>query len=173
MEALGRLQRFRAFGENHPGEAKTLRYYSRWYHEAIRELSSMRGTKLGAEEIHARLGGRVPLREIEESLKFLEEHGYLGRGETRDSCSESIRGLALGQFQREMLRIAGEKLDEAPEAKRHVLGRTLAVSPETYEKIRTLMRETENRIAELARTDWRDAEIYHVTLAAFPLTGKS
>ncbi|HUP56649.1 MAG TPA: TIGR02147 family protein [Bdellovibrionota bacterium] len=178
MEALNRIQRFRAYGENQPREAETFQYLSRWYHVAIREMAGLKGLKLEPTEIQRRLKSRVPLKEIEEGLKFLVERGFIERGpggavsfpEKNIQCFEKVHQVALRQFHREMFRIAGETLDNTPIDERHVVGHTVAVSKETYSKIRELMEKTIRSIADLTRADRRADSVYHVALAAFPLT---
>jgi uncharacterized protein (TIGR02147 family) len=179
MEALNRIQRFRAYSEKQPREAEAFQYLSRWYHVAIREMATLKGLKLEPGEIQRRLKSRITLKEIEEGLSFLVDHGFIKRGpggavsipEKSTECFEKVHQVALRQFHREMFRIAGEALDDTPADERHVVGHTVAVSKETYSKIRELMETTIRSIAELTRSDRRADSVYHVSLAAFPLSG--
>jgi|GEM_PF-1719485 len=181
MEALGRIQRFRAYEQHNPQEMETFQYLSRWYHVAIREMAGLDGVEWEPAAIQKRLKSRVPLKEVDDALKFLVDHKYIELSkdgavnfpEKNIQCFDKIFQVALRQFHREMFRIAGETLDNTPIEQRHVLGHTVAVSKSTYVKIRDLMEQTIRNIAELTKSDPHADSVYHVILAAFPLTESS
>lgn len=178
MEALNRIQRFRAFGQNNPQEVETFQYLSRWYHVAIREMAGLKGFNLEPAAIQRRLKSRVPLKDIEEALRFLIDHRYIeldGDGkvklpEKQVQCFGKIYQIALRQFHREMFRVAGETLDNTSIEHRHVLGHTVAVSKEGYTKIRDLMETMIRSIADITKSETDAESVYHVMLGAFPLT---
>jgi uncharacterized protein (TIGR02147 family) len=176
--ALERMNRSRAYRNRNHNESAVYRYLTHWYYVAIREMSALPGFKADAEWIRPRLNVPVSLKEIEIALSFLIEHKYietLPDGSIRPpskplDCMSGVYRMALIQFHREMLALAGNSIDIVPSEKRNILGYSLIVDPGKFEKIQSVLSKAYDEIRLISQEEGPSESVYHVALAFFPLT---
>ena len=177
LKALEKIQRSRTYQELNPKEFEVYRYLAHWYYVAIREMAGLPDFKLEPSWIQERLRGRLSLKEIEEAVSFLIENNYIelrkdgtaGLPDKDLKCVGGVYRLALAQFHREMLELAGRSLHEVPVEERDITGHTFAVPKEKLGEMRKILEEAREKIAKLS-DDRKNSEVFHVALAAFPLT---
>lgn len=177
-EALRKLQQFRNYQSANPSELEIYRYLSHWYYVGIRELAALEDFEADAKWIRARLRVKLTLQEIEQALSFLKDHGYLTPGPggrlrpaARDvDCLGGVYRIALGQFHSEMLSLATQSIENTPSAERMLLGRTFAVSSGQFDQLKEILDEAFKKIILLEESRKVADSVYHVELAAFPLT---
>lgn len=180
VQALTDLQKQSDYKLSHHSELEAHQYLSRWYYVAIRELVNLPDFKNDLAWIQDRLRGRVSQKEISEGMQFLIKYGFIltnsmGQfkvAEKQLSCHEGVYKISLGEFHRQMLDIAKKSIDEVPREERTLLGHTVALSQEQYNKIQVLLRKAINEIETVENTSQVKTEVYHIELAAFPLTKK-
>ena len=180
LDALERIQRFRSYRELNPREIEVYRYLTRWYYVAIREMTALEGFRADAAWIQERLRAKVPLKEIEQALEFLKSNGYLevlpdgtAKLPQKDvQCVGGVYRIALAQFHREMLTRASDSLSHTSSEERTITGHTVAVAPEQYDEVKRILDEALTKIAQLPQSE-SPSSVYHVALAAFPLTKPS
>jgi uncharacterized protein (TIGR02147 family) len=177
LEALGKVQRYESYKAKNLREIEVYRYLTRWHYVAVREMALLPGFKADPSWIQSRLRGRVPLADISAALDFLETHKFLTPVEgtlkpsQRDlDCTEGVYKISLAQFHRQMLSMASEAIDVVPRAQRSITGQTVAVGREGLEKIKKVLDDALNKIGEIAASSKGATDVYHVALAAFPLT---
>lgn len=181
VRALTDLQKLADYKENHYSELEAHQYLSRWYYVAIRELVSLPDFKNDPAWIQDRLRGRVSQKEIIEGIQFLSKYGFILMStsgnfkvaEKQLRCNEGVYKISLGEFHRQMLDIAKNSIDEVSREERILLGHTVALSKEQFDKIQTLLRETLNKIETVDNSSQPETEVYQIELAAFPITKKS
>ena len=71
-----------------------------------------------------------------------------------------------------MLDIAKVSIDEVSRDERLLLGHTVALSKEQYEKVQAILREAINKIETVDSKLQIESEVYQIEVAAFPLTKK-
>lgn len=179
-EAFEKIQRYRTYQQVNPREIEVYRYLTRWFYVAIREMALLPGFRPDARWIQARLKGKVSLKEVQQALDFLISNGFMtvqpdGTVKVPQKDMQCIGGvfkLALGNFHSEMLGLAIEAISNTPRDKRSVTGHTMAVSEKNYDKMVKILEGALKQIADLEETDDSANDVYHVALAAFPLSLK-
>lgn len=180
-DALERIQRFEGYRDRNQAEVEVYRYLTHWYYVAIREMANLPDFVADPHWIQERLTMHVPLAEVEAALGFLLENGYLSKGESgqvkptqkRLNCSGGVFRVALSQFHREILDLAGKSIETVPSAERSLTGHTIALSEEGFAQARAILDETIERIAKLPKAGEEAKRIYHFELLGVPLSGKA
>ncbi len=182
VQALTSLQKLKDYKETHRLELEVHQYLSRWYYVAIRELVNTSDFKGDPAWIQERLRGRVSQKEIEEALQFLLRFGFILKNESgvysvaqkQLDCHEGVYKISLGEFHRQMLDWAKLSIEETPRAERLLLGHTAALTRSQFEKIQNILRNSIGDIESVGNaTPSSSREVYHIELAAFPLTKNS
>lgn len=180
VRALTELQKISDYKKNHHSELEAHQYLSRWYYVAIRELVNLPEFKAEPAWIQERLRGRISQKEIIEGLEFLikfefilkDSSGKFKVAEKQLSCHEGVYKISLGEFHRQMLDIAKVSIDEVSRDERLLLGHTVALSKQQFEKVQLILREAINKIESADNKLQNESEVYHIEVAAFPLTKK-
>lgn len=180
VQALTDLQKQSDYKISHHSELEAHQYLSHWYHVAIRELVNLPDFKDDPSWIQDRLRGRISQKEISEGMQFLIKYGFILKNlagqfkvaKKQLSCHEGVYKISLGEFHRQMLDIAKNSIDEVSREERILLGHTVALSKDQYDKIQALLREAISKIETVDNTSQPKSEVYHIELAAFPLTKK-
>jgi uncharacterized protein (TIGR02147 family) len=155
--------------------------YTTWYHSAVRSLLGMHrfaDTEKDYERLAAMVTPAITPPQARKSVELLVRLGFARKSDggvfeltgSAITTGENITSLAVANFQQETMRLAGEAMDRFPRDERYVGTVTVGVSRETFEKIRALLVETSDRIAEMANADERADTVYQVNLQAFPLS---
>lgn len=180
-EAFEKIQRYRTYQQVNPREIEVYRYLTRWFYVAIREMALLPGFRPDARWIQARLRGKVSLKDVQQALDFLISSGFMtvqpdGSVTVPQKDMQCIGGvfkLALGNFHSEMLGLAIDSISSTPRDRRSVTGHTMAISEKNYQKVVKILESALKQIAELEETDDSNNEVYHIALAAFPLSAKA
>lgn len=180
--AFAALQASDGFRENYPKEFETFRYLESWVNVVIRELTLVEGFNSDPRWIQSQLSFPVTIRQIEESLRFLWEHGLLKLEPDgglipadRDlTCLGGVYQLSLGNFHRGMLDLAKSSLERYRASQREQIGYTMALSRDDFGKIREILADAKERIKEIERKSRARGPdtVYHVNFSAFPVAGK-
>ena len=179
VDAFERLNQFRVYRSQNQNESSVFRYLTHWYFVAIREMSAMAEFKADPKWIQSRLQYPVPLKEIESALEFLITNKFIEKlpdGTIRPpsrslDCLGGVYRMALTQFHKEMLGLAGKSIENTSEKKRKILGYTLTVNVEQFEKIQNLLNQVYDEIRKISQEQSSNAEsVYQIELALFPLT---
>ena len=181
VHALTGLQKLKDYKENHHSELEAHQYLSRWYYVAIRELVNLPDFKNEPAWIQERLRGRISQKEISEGMQFLINYGFVLKSSTGKfqvaekqlSCHEGVYKISLGEFHRQMLDIAKNSIEDVSREERILLGHTVALSKEQYDKIQVILKEAINKIETVDNSSQPGSEVYQIEVAAFPLTKKT
>ncbi len=181
LKALDGIHRYRSYRKLNPNEIEVYRYLTHWYNVAIRELAALPDFKADPAWIQQRLRYKVSLKEIEQSLAFLKESGYLeilpdGKARLPEKdvkCLGGVFRIAIQQFHGEMLSLAIESLESVPPAERNIVGHTTAIAAEDFGEVKRILDDALERVAEIGRRKKPMGQVIQVSLAAFPLTDES
>ncbi len=157
------------------------RFYSEWYHSAIREI-------LGVLEVHTpseiarALTPPISAGQARESLRLMEELGLIrkeldGRYASTEpfitGTSRSVTKTAISNFQRRMCTLASEVWDRFSEDEFNMGTMTMSVSESLLPKIVEELRACRNRILTMVRDDQRKStRVYQLNTNLFPLSHK-
>lgn len=181
VQALTDLQKLKDYKDSHHSELEAHQYLSRWYYVAIRELVNLPEFRNEPAWIQERLRGRISQKQIIEGVQFLlkydfilkDDSGQFRVAEKQLSCHEGVYKISLGEFHRQMLDIAKISIDDVSREERLLLGHTVALSKDQYEKIQAILKEAITKIENVDNTTQVETEVYQIEVAAFPLTKKS
>jgi len=178
LDAFERMNRIRSYRRANPKESNVFLYLTHWYYVAIREMSELPDFSLDPAWIQSRLQYPVDLREIEAAVRFLTENKFI---ETKPDgrvapparsldCLGGVYRLALTRFHHEMLSLAGQSIEHVSSEDRRILGYTLAVEKDRFDRIQEVLSKAHEEIRAIAQEGGTGDTVYHVELASFPLT---
>jgi len=178
---LGALQKLKDVRTVKPNQYD---FFSAWHHSAIRSLVGMHAFTSSTEDserLAAMVRPPITAAQARKSLKLLEETGFIKKNgcgvyeltSNAIATGENIRSLGIANFQRETLRLALEALDHATVEERYIGTVTVGVSTAAFERIRNVLIETNNKIAEIANADDEADRVFQINLQAFPLSKPS
>ena len=159
-------------------EGEAFRYASTWYFPAVRELARRPDFRADPTWIAGTLVPSITVAQARDALGTLLELGLLVQDElgTRQADSSvvsprEVAGLAVHNYHRGMLELAGEGIGRFKARERHFIGVTVCV-PEA------LVPELKERLGEVAadlleRCDGADGDperVYQLGLHLFPLS---
>lgn len=179
-KALSHLQRFRQYSELNPRDSELFRYFSRWYHLAIREMATWPGFELDPKWIQGRLKQTVKLEELASALEFLvgagfisvNAHGKAERPTKRLEAHTSVLSVAMTQFHQQTLSLASDALTDTPADDRHYVAHTFSVSRADFEKARDIIDEAIEKISKLGGRGPDLSAVYQCTMTLYPWTRK-
>lgn len=159
-------------------EEKQYAYFSAWHHAALRSLLAYHRFDGNWKALGEKLSPPITAKLARESATLLQELGLVrlredGVFELVDdhvSTGQEFRSLAVRQFQREMLRLAGDSLERHPPERRNVSTLTVAVDEACFrdleEMFREFRRQVLQRVDEVAAPD----RVLQANFQLFPLT---
>jgi len=152
-------------------------YYDSWKNPVVRELAPlMPGAMPG--EIAKMCTQEISALEVRKSLAFLERAGFLKQidenvyVQTEKSVEGSKEGLplAIRSMHREMGNLAVDSLDRFTAEVRNVMGVTMGINHETYERIVHELEECRKKITAIAEECCDIRQVYRLNLQLFPLS---
>lgn len=181
LESLSKKKHFR---DAHRSEYEFSKYLSKWYYVAIKELAGLVDFRENADWIQSKLAFNVTKTEVRKALSFLKqsgilitENGKLASSQRQMNCEDGIFRISLGGFHKQILNLVSKSIDTVPRDQRLLLGYTLALSDTNREAANSILIEAFEKIKNLdaqiisaKQTAESSAEIYHIELAAIPLS---
>lgn len=176
-----RLSRARGYLQVRRIERDQYDYYTTWYAPPIRELIAVEGFREDPAWIAAQLVPAITAAQATRVLKLLERlrlirrdaDGRLVQCAEMISTGPEVKGLAVRNFHRAMIRRAEEALDRFPVDQRHASGLTVSMSAERAARITEKLHELRRMLFELmcepCEGDIATA-VYQLNLQLFPVT---
>ena len=142
-------------------EGDTYLYLSRWYCPAIRELANLPHFEADPDWITERIQPRITKGQANEALNILTNLGMLtvlddGTVELDDgtlTTPPEVMGLAVHNYHREMLRLAGESIDRFEPDERHLIGVTVPANPQIIERLKAEINQVAARLCDLCDSE--------------------
>ncbi len=178
IEAVNQMSHMKRFLDNNKKEIRVYEYLTKWFYVAIREIVALNDFKPDYEWIRNKLNGKLTLAEVQDALDFLIANGFLikdstgklSQAETALDCREGIFKLSLGQFHRQMFGLAADSIENVPRDQRYIIGHTVAISESDFKRIKEIIDESVQKITQLGDEAKQKEHVYHIEIAAFPLT---
>jgi uncharacterized protein (TIGR02147 family) len=159
-------------------DASKYEYFSKWYYVAIRELLnySRFGGDYGA--LAASLNPRISEAKAKKAVELLVKLGLVekdDKGIFRPTnqfitTGESWDSIAVENFQREMLSLAGESIGKIAKADRETSTVTVSVSWPCFKAMKDRLREVRKELLEMARMEDEPDGVFQINFQIFPLT---
>ncbi|MBD3344146.1 MAG: TIGR02147 family protein [Chitinivibrionales bacterium] len=153
-------------------------YYSTWYHSVIRSLIDLYPEFQDFTDLARQLSPRITVAETKKSVQLLEKSGLIqkdekGRYRISDKAITSgphEKALPIANYQRETMRLAQEALDRYDKSARDITTMTLGISKNGYSRICELLKETRQKIVEIAADDNQADQVYQLNMQLFPFS---
>ncbi|MGE3756344.1 MAG: TIGR02147 family protein [Pseudobdellovibrionaceae bacterium] len=142
QELSEQILKLKGFGKAHPLYEQQYRYYSEWYHVAIRELIASENFEENPEWIASQLNPKISPKMANSALALLAElqmiqrdsNGRLQTLHNRVSASHPIVKSSVVTFHKTMIQLGSESLERYATNEREVSSVTTSFSPESLEK---------------------------------------
>jgi uncharacterized protein (TIGR02147 family) len=155
-------------------------YYDTWYASVIRELACLHdfGDDYAglARHVHPRITPRQARDAVAQlvTLGLIKRRSAGGYEQTKTDLTTGaeVSSLAIRNFNRTMIRLAGESLDGVSPSERHTSGVTMGVSQPCYEMIVAEIAAFEDRVIAMANADKGSDRVYQLSVQLFPTSKK-
>jgi uncharacterized protein (TIGR02147 family) len=160
-------------------EEKMYRYFQQWYTVVIRELLNTFEFKGDYSDLASRVEPTISPAQARQSVKLLEELGLVeidneGCYRLTDqflTTDKQLRSLAVREFQRSMIRLAGEALDRFKAEQRDISSLTISTNIDCLELIREKLDATRKEILQMvAEHDGTSDDVYQLNIQVFPVS---
>lgn len=177
IESLNQIIRIAKSKSENTNDLKIFEYLTSWYNVAIFELVNLTEFQLDPVWIQQRLIKCISLFEIQDSIKFLQAHKFIGQTEggkwiqlKQDlSCQGGIYRLSLGEFHRQIFELAHASIETVPREDRLIMGQTMALSVQDFENLKLIINDAVSKMNQVNKNPSEKTAIYHVEIAAFPM----
>lgn len=158
-----------------------LKYWSKWYHSAIRELVAIRKISDNYREVARLLIPHITSQEAKKAIALLEKIGFIKKGENSFyyrvddviMSEENWKTMIIRQYQMDLMDLAKSSLDTIPKKDRDISVITLSISEKRFALIRERIKAFQQEIVTLAKTDDNPDRIYQLGLQLFPMSESS
>jgi uncharacterized protein (TIGR02147 family) len=152
-------------------------YIANWLNSVVRELAGMTRGKADETRLSARIAAHVTPAEVRKSLDLLVRLGMLSRTpeggykqtDSLLSTGPGITGIAAAQYHIGTMALAAQAIERFKPEDRELVGMTLGVSRQTFERIRERMWEFRQEILAMA-DDPSPEQVYQLSIQLFPMT---
>ncbi|RZA09318.1 MAG: TIGR02147 family protein [Proteobacteria bacterium] len=158
-------------------EAKQYAFLAVWYYPVVYALLHCEAGSQATTTLAKRVGRGVSAGQISETIDDLFDLGLIeqtpeGRWRplnTAVTTPENVRSLAVGQYHRNSVKLAGEALEQAP-ALREFNGLTVTVPDHLVPRVKEKIRRLRVELGEMLGPENGPAEVFQINLQFFPLT---
>ncbi|MGZ3826893.1 MAG: TIGR02147 family protein [Bdellovibrio sp.] len=161
----------------HPLSGSLFSYISKWYFVVIKEMVDLKDFKEDPAWIAAKLKNAITVHEVKSAIDEMialgilmrDSEGKLLQSKTFIMTADEVTSSSAAQFHRDMMKKAGESIDNVPRNKRELSALTVGVSAETALTIKNMIQEFRHKIMDLCMEDKTPEAVYQVNLHLFPL----
>jgi uncharacterized protein (TIGR02147 family) len=153
-------------------------FYSRWYHNTIRELVTMVDFRENYELLARMVKPPISARHARESVKLLLKLNLIKKTETgyvqNDhliTTGDEVQSLAVQNFHLQNLVLAGEAMDTCSAPRRDVSCLVLGLSRRGFGKMKSEIQNFRKRLLQIAEDDSDVSRVFHVNFQLFPTSG--
>lgn len=152
-------------------------YFSKWYLPVIREVVLFEDRKLTASMIAKCLNPRISTKEAEKALATLVELKLIHKGsdgrwqQTNEivTTGAEVKSMIIGNFHREMLRLAEESIERFPSEERDITSVTISINHAKMKHIKERCAAFRKELLEMTCGLNAD-QVIQINIQAFPLT---
>ncbi|MBN1758941.1 MAG: TIGR02147 family protein [Chitinispirillaceae bacterium] len=152
-------------------------FYRKWYYTAIRSLIGIYRFSDDVESLSCMLTPPVSSREVKKAVELLvkldmikkDGDGYYTLSNAFVTTGESWQSLAIRDFQRETIRLAGESLDRHHKKDRDISTVSVAVNKKDLPELKLRITEFRDAILKLAENSDDPDCVYQLNVQLFPM----
>jgi uncharacterized protein (TIGR02147 family) len=150
-----------------------------WVNVFVKDAFDLERVRKNPDEIYALLGGIASKKRIDQSIKFLLQHGYLRRNAQGllipevplHSVDQKIPNEKVRKFHKALLHNAKEAIDQYSSEQRYANALVLSLNQETYQKLLALIAEQAESLQSFAENLREGSMLYQVTINVSPTGG--
>ncbi len=158
-------------------EATQFEIFSQWHHTAIRELVGTADFRPHPDWIARRLQPPIEAKEAEASLKLLLQAGLIAKtangykvADEAITTSDEVRGLMIGNYHRQMLRMAEQSLETVPPEQRDISSVSFKIRAADFPKLKQQIQLMRKEFRHFAVEDGSGESVVQINIQLFPLT---
>ena len=152
--------------------------FQHWYYGAVRVLLSFHAFRGDFQDLGSRLSPPISATEARKAVRLLEKLGLIAKQEDGAyklsdqfiSTDGGWKTLAVRQFQKETLRLAGESLERHEKGERDISTVTVAVSRKQLPELKERIAEFRKSLLGMVKESPDYDEVYQFNVQLFPLT---
>ncbi len=154
-------------------------FWDKWYYSAVKEMVAIyRVTDENYKEVSSHIIPKISPEKFKEALESLEridiiqkdENGVYFRKNSVVSTGSEWNSLAIREYQRNIMALGQEALDNISPEKRDISTLTLSMSKENAEKIKKRLKDLREELLTIAKSDSNPEVIYQMGLLLFPVS---
>jgi uncharacterized protein (TIGR02147 family) len=152
--------------------------FERWYHVALHQLVRLRPDIDDPEVLGRLLDPPISAFKTRKALEVLERNGFIRRREAGGyetlepslTTGEIWAGTAIHSFQVAMAGLGQKAIDRVEQKHRDISTLTLALSPESFGRIREIVRRARQEILAVEEAETEPKSVYQLNMQLFPLS---
>lgn len=181
VQVYNKILKDKSYSKLNTSEQEAFSYLSHWYFVALKEYFSTTKKLQSFSDIKDNFLFKIKTSEIKRALLFLTKEKFIEIDPVDSSikalkeqvdCYSNVYRLSLGQFHAQMFGLAIESIEKVNREERLILGNSICVSEDSFKKIKEKLQKIHEEIRELEAAEKNRERVYHIGLAAFPLTRK-
>jgi uncharacterized protein (TIGR02147 family) len=153
-------------------------YYEKWYNSVIRELICQHDLKDDYSKIARFVYPKITHKQAREAIELLLRLKLVGRRDDGSyflidkaiTTGPEVTSLAVRNFNRTMIELAGSALDSVPVERRHASGITMGIPAEGYDVLVSEIYAFKDRITQIANSFDQNTKVYQLNIQLFPLS---
>ena len=153
-------------------------FYEKWYYAVMRELVEVVPVQASDDKSADLFKPSIKPREARQALTLLQKLGLIHqddtgrfrRSDTLISCDDTIRSVAVSNFQSAMIDLAKNALQYIDRLERDISTVTLSIDAQAWEQIKLRCESFRTELLSLASTVEKPNRVIQVNLQCFPVT---
>ena len=153
-------------------------FFQKWYYSAVWAVLDRAPFQGDSKELAAELAPAISAKEAKLALKLLEDLKLVEKDEQGAyktvglnlTTGKEWRSVAITQYQREMIRMAGESLERFRKEERDISTLTLNIPEAAIPEIRELAADFRESVKKLVNSYSNPDRVYQMNLQLFPLS---
>lgn len=178
--SLGQLKSFRKAVKARTIVDREYEFYSKWYHNTIREVLTIIEFDNDYEKIAQSICPPITASEAKKSVELLLQLGLIrktgNKFEQTDkviTTGDEIQSLAISNFHLKNLSLAQEAQDRLPSKDRDISCIVGGMSEECFLNIKKEIQEFRKKVIKIISDDVKKPDkVYHINFQVFPTTRK-
>jgi uncharacterized protein (TIGR02147 family) len=156
-------------------QKRQFEFYSRWYHNTIRELVTIVDFKDDYKLLARMIRPNLTARQARDSVQLLVKLGLIEKKQGRYTqtdraitTGDEIAALAILNFHVQNLALAAEQVSVCPSAERDISAMVVGLSARGFKTIKEEIQSFRKRIADIVEQDQPAERVYHINFQLLP-----
>jgi uncharacterized protein (TIGR02147 family) len=153
-------------------------FFNKWHYTAIRSLIGFMPFEGDYKMLAGRLSPPVTITEAKQAVALLEKLKLIKKEnsgryilcDSHISTGQKFHSLAVRNYQKEMIALAGESLERHKKEQRHITTLTMSMNKEALEDIREMSIEFYQAVKKRIDRIEDQESVYQLNLQIFPLS---